>query len=694
MALDDDFKNAVKRMKNRENVTEDDKLLLYALFKQATKGDCTAPQPSKSFAPAVNMWEAWQSQRGKSKDAAKEEYVETALRIDKLTPQVSDLSSFYIRKTKSSNGKNKTLPKAPQLPALPPQALLKKDRPTLPALPSLPALPPQVYVPKASETENLLMSPRLSQALGVNPLSMQEDDTKRVQIYEKIRRFYEKINKGKLNKGIGDLVEWTMEHGEKALNRQLLKKYGENLLTVENKEKLRRSVQIDAENAARRKNIALSQRLRANAPPETREKLDKLTKFLLVNDPELVQRGMYIMLRFIEKKGIGALNENLIDQYGKSLDEIGDEDLNEELKRKYGNDLSILDAPLFGADAVSSTAGDSIGPADISPSVIQSTLRAVSKKNSSRSAASSHSQTTGKSRDNGSMQERKRAEDIKIMLTPLLKHHEPDRFDKALEVISRFGARHGIEKLNNKLKEKYGCDINSFQKQKTKKKGTKARAKGKTRKTRARTNATKAVDAEDMRLKLLRFLSQHDPSRMDDLLEEFVRIGVDSGYEALNNYLYRTYGEHLEAKKNGSKGAKMKDIVMSELHTEELDVGVEQMLNNYYAKYDPMVLATDQVKKIYEYGVRNGMEALDLNLKKKYNESLTEFMDVDKKIREELIKFYEKVDPSKIEKQLENIMAWTMVNGRDALNRNLRKKYKVDLDSSDNNVTQTVDIKF
>mmetsp|Transcript_17591 Transcript_17591/g.21336 ORF Transcript_17591/g.21336 Transcript_17591/m.21336 type:complete len:702 (-) Transcript_17591:62-2167(-) len=689
MSLDADFKEAVRRMKVRENVPQDDKLLLYALFQQATKGDCNIPQPSSSFKLASQMWQSWKGKSGLSSVQAMKQYIKVAQEVDEKAPKIADLSSFYVAtgqstrtlgtidSDKSKKSRKRNNRKKPTLPALPPQELRstnnssdrsKHKKPQLPTLPSLPPSKPLDSIKNHSKIE-LLNSPRLSRAMGVNPLSEAEDDIGRREIYEKIRHFYEKINKGKLNSGIGDLVEWTLEHGEKALNRQLLKKYGENLLTVANKEKLKMSIKLDAEKEARRKNVALSQRLRANATPETREKLDKLTKFLLVNDPELVERGMYIMLRFIEKKGIGALNENLMEQYGKSLEEIGDDEINAELKKKYGNDLSILNEPLIEMDdaengndtqKVRKNGGT---PMNNAPSIIQSTLQAAIK---TRGATGSKNKTTKRDKDpkkDKKQQEAEKVKELVSLLTPLLKEVEPDRFDKAIKIISNYGARHGMDKLNSKLREKYGTDLNSFH---SKVQGTKQR--------KAKNNKKPQFDADKTRLKLAQFLSKHDPSRMDLLLEEFMRIGEDSGYESLNNYLYQTYGEHLEAVSQNT-------VVMSELHSIELSQDIEQMLNSFYAKYDPMILATDQVRKIFDYAKRNGVEALDINLKKKYNESLTEFMDRELAIRKELVAFYKKFDESKIHTQLENIISWTMINGRDALNMNLRKKYKQDLDS-------------
>ena len=51
------------------------KLKFYGLFKQATKGDCTASKPWAYQVEAAAKWGAWDSLRGRSKSEAKAAYV-------------------------------------------------------------------------------------------------------------------------------------------------------------------------------------------------------------------------------------------------------------------------------------------------------------------------------------------------------------------------------------------------------------------------------------------------------------------------------------------------------------------------------------------------------------------------------------------------------------------------------------------
>ncbi len=62
-------------------VSNDDKLILYALYKQATIGDCTQAEPSWISVVARAKWKAWIKLRGMDQEAAKGEYIATVLRV-------------------------------------------------------------------------------------------------------------------------------------------------------------------------------------------------------------------------------------------------------------------------------------------------------------------------------------------------------------------------------------------------------------------------------------------------------------------------------------------------------------------------------------------------------------------------------------------------------------------------------------
>ena len=77
-----DFETAAQKVKTL-NTRPDDYTLgrLYGLYKQATVGDCNIPQPWAVQLEARAKWDAWNSQKGKSSDKAKKEYVRLVERL-------------------------------------------------------------------------------------------------------------------------------------------------------------------------------------------------------------------------------------------------------------------------------------------------------------------------------------------------------------------------------------------------------------------------------------------------------------------------------------------------------------------------------------------------------------------------------------------------------------------------------------
>lgn len=76
------FEAAAKAIKdsgkeaNMQKISNDEKLALYGLYKQATVGDNNTDKPSFIQLEAKAKWGAWEGQKGKSKDAAEKEYIE------------------------------------------------------------------------------------------------------------------------------------------------------------------------------------------------------------------------------------------------------------------------------------------------------------------------------------------------------------------------------------------------------------------------------------------------------------------------------------------------------------------------------------------------------------------------------------------------------------------------------------------
>jgi len=76
MALEFDFQQAVDKTKTFTKRPSNQELLdIYSLFKQASDGDVTGERPSGFDFKAIAKFDAWESQKGKSKTQAMEEYV-------------------------------------------------------------------------------------------------------------------------------------------------------------------------------------------------------------------------------------------------------------------------------------------------------------------------------------------------------------------------------------------------------------------------------------------------------------------------------------------------------------------------------------------------------------------------------------------------------------------------------------------
>jgi diazepam-binding inhibitor (GABA receptor modulating acyl-CoA-binding protein) len=74
----DDVKELIKE--HGKSMNNNDLSLVYGLYKQATVGDINIEKPSFYQLTEKGKWEAWNSQKGKSADQAKHEYVQAAVK--------------------------------------------------------------------------------------------------------------------------------------------------------------------------------------------------------------------------------------------------------------------------------------------------------------------------------------------------------------------------------------------------------------------------------------------------------------------------------------------------------------------------------------------------------------------------------------------------------------------------------------
>jgi diazepam-binding inhibitor (GABA receptor modulating acyl-CoA-binding protein) len=71
------FDAAVRQVQNgkkRSDISNDDQLKVYALYKQATQGDNATEQPSFFDFTTRAKWDSWTQLKGMSKDKAKLQY--------------------------------------------------------------------------------------------------------------------------------------------------------------------------------------------------------------------------------------------------------------------------------------------------------------------------------------------------------------------------------------------------------------------------------------------------------------------------------------------------------------------------------------------------------------------------------------------------------------------------------------------
>ncbi|GFR10398.1 acyl-CoA-binding protein homolog [Trichonephila clavata] len=76
MSLSEKFDKAAEDVKNLKSKPTDEELLeLYALFKQATVGDCNTARPGMFDLKGKAKWDAWNGKKGMDQNEAKEAYI-------------------------------------------------------------------------------------------------------------------------------------------------------------------------------------------------------------------------------------------------------------------------------------------------------------------------------------------------------------------------------------------------------------------------------------------------------------------------------------------------------------------------------------------------------------------------------------------------------------------------------------------
>lgn len=76
MSLQENFDKAAEDAKNLKETPKNDQLLeLYALYKQATVGDCDTARPGLLDLKGKAKWDAWNHKKGTDSEKAKQDYI-------------------------------------------------------------------------------------------------------------------------------------------------------------------------------------------------------------------------------------------------------------------------------------------------------------------------------------------------------------------------------------------------------------------------------------------------------------------------------------------------------------------------------------------------------------------------------------------------------------------------------------------
>ncbi|KAK9812021.1 hypothetical protein WJX73_009353 [Symbiochloris irregularis] len=77
MSSQAEFEQAAQDVKTKasSNISNDAKLALYGLYKQATEGDVNTSKPGILDQKGRAKWSAWEKEKGKDKETAQQEYI-------------------------------------------------------------------------------------------------------------------------------------------------------------------------------------------------------------------------------------------------------------------------------------------------------------------------------------------------------------------------------------------------------------------------------------------------------------------------------------------------------------------------------------------------------------------------------------------------------------------------------------------
>lgn len=111
--LDKKFKRAVSIIASLPPASSvqpsnNDKLILYGLYKQATVGDCSGPKPAFWDVVSKAKWESWVKLSGTASEHAKGEYISMLTRLLANHPEIPQTAGFISELTAEFDDGNST----------------------------------------------------------------------------------------------------------------------------------------------------------------------------------------------------------------------------------------------------------------------------------------------------------------------------------------------------------------------------------------------------------------------------------------------------------------------------------------------------------------------------------------------------------------------------------------------------------
>ncbi|GBG27860.1 Hypothetical Protein FCC1311_040832 [Hondaea fermentalgiana] len=401
----------------------------------------------------------------------------------------------------------------------------------------------------------------------------------------------------------------------------------------------------------------------------------RLVEFFQRYDPGRLEHGIDAVVDFGLAEGLDALNAALVDRYGAYLGsgvdtaDFGDAEraiLRSRIEMFYiKHDVAKLDSPT-DIDAITDWA-------------LHNGVDVLSEK---------------LARKFGEGVEDVFESDVLVQLEAFYEKYDPSKSEEDVRTVLTWGIVHGFTTLNQKMISKYGEGLGSMD-----------RAK---------------VRAEIER-KLISFYEANAPEKLDpDNLEFVVDFTLKHGIHDMNRRLQQKYGVNMNTilrrsttksrpasrsaslrrslrqsmaslrrsqRKSGSLASSAREEAEAQV---EADLAYQEYLRKlvevFYARHDPNRLLEEGVTPIIEFAIEAGEVALNEKLRAKYGQDLIDIDAEFQSVREQLVRFYARFDPTKLEPenehQLDTVTGWALVNGLDRLNETLRRKYDDDLDGT------------